>query len=256
MRNTPYADVNGILVDLFDHLKQILGERLVGLYLYGSLVTGDFDVEISDIDLLAVTTRDLGDTEFRRLHTMHDELAAAYSDWDGRIEVQYLSASGLRNFKTRRSPIGAISPGEPFHMKDAGIDWLINWYMVRDIGWVLYGPDPRTLIPPISREEFVAASRAQGMYWVDRVDQPQDRTWQSYVTLTMCRVLYACTKGEQSSKLHAAFWVQTQFPQWSPLIQNALVWRKGWQDEDVDHAATFPEAAAFIHFVVDAISST
>jgi hypothetical protein len=127
--------------------------------------------------------------------------------------------------------------------------------MVRDLGQVLYGPDPRTLIPPISREEFVAASRAQGMYWVDGADQPRDRTWQSYVTLTLCRVLYASTKGEQSSKVQAAFWVQTQFPQWASLIQNALVWRRGWQDEDVDQAATFAEAAAFIHFVVDTVSS-
>jgi hypothetical protein len=70
----------------------------------------------------------------------------------------------------------------------------------------------------------------------------------------MCRVLYACTKGEQASKVRAAHWVQTRYPQWTSLIQNALIWRKGWQEEDADHAATFPEAAAFVHFVVNAIS--
>ena len=255
MQITPYCDVDRILSDLLDHLKQILAENLVGLYLYGSLVTGDFDMEISDIDLLAVTSRDIDDVEFQRLHMMHNDLAATYPEWDGRIEVQYLSASALKTFKTQRSQVAAISPGEPFNIKDAGIDWLINWYLVRAHGVVLLGPNPQTLIPPISREEFILASRVQGTYWVECADQPQDRTWQSYVTLTMCRVLYACTNGEHASKNRAAQWVQTRFPQWTSLIQNALVWRKGWQDEDVDHAATFPEAARFIHFVVDRIAS-
>jgi predicted nucleotidyltransferase len=50
---TPYADVNQLLEQLLSSLQTILGKKLVGLYLYGSLVTGDFDHECSDIDLLA-----------------------------------------------------------------------------------------------------------------------------------------------------------------------------------------------------------
>jgi len=61
--------------------------------------------------------------------------------------------------------------------------------------------------------------------------------------------------GEQASKRQAAVWAQEQFSQWASLVQNALVWRKGWQEEGVDHAATFPDTVRFIHFATDRIAS-
>jgi predicted nucleotidyltransferase len=54
MTITPYADIDQLLVKLLANLQQILDNKLIGLYLYGSLVTGDFDTNRSDIDLLAV----------------------------------------------------------------------------------------------------------------------------------------------------------------------------------------------------------
>ncbi len=40
---TPYADINELLDQLLSRIQAILSERLIGLYLFGSLVTGDFD---------------------------------------------------------------------------------------------------------------------------------------------------------------------------------------------------------------------
>ena len=51
---TAYADINELLEILLTSMQKILGEKLVGLYLYGSLVIGDFDPAISDIDLFAL----------------------------------------------------------------------------------------------------------------------------------------------------------------------------------------------------------
>ena len=39
---TPYPEVNTVLLDLLSQLQAILGDRFVGLYLYGSLASGDF----------------------------------------------------------------------------------------------------------------------------------------------------------------------------------------------------------------------
>jgi len=49
---TPYADVNELLELLSSGIHKILPDKLLGLYLYGSLVTGDFDTQCSDIDSL------------------------------------------------------------------------------------------------------------------------------------------------------------------------------------------------------------
>lgn len=54
MKPTPYEDVNTLLGALLARIRSVLGINLVGVYLYGSLPSGDFDPDVSDIDLLAV----------------------------------------------------------------------------------------------------------------------------------------------------------------------------------------------------------
>ncbi|MEZ0537617.1 nucleotidyltransferase domain-containing protein [Caldicellulosiruptoraceae bacterium PP1] len=51
---TPYEDINHLLNSLLSRIQNIFGTKFLGFYLYGSLVWGDFDKDISDIDLLAV----------------------------------------------------------------------------------------------------------------------------------------------------------------------------------------------------------
>ncbi len=46
---TPYADVNAVLNELLTAVNSVLSEHFVGLYLYGSLASGDFNPETSDI---------------------------------------------------------------------------------------------------------------------------------------------------------------------------------------------------------------
>ena len=55
-RPTPYPDVNEVLNLLLTNVKGILRDQFVGMYLYGSLSSGDFNPETSDIDFLVVTT--------------------------------------------------------------------------------------------------------------------------------------------------------------------------------------------------------
>jgi|ERR1700730_2940970 len=92
---TPYADVNELIELLLSGIHKILGDKLLGLYLYGSLVTGDFDIQYSDIDLLAATSSDIDDEDFAHLQKMHADLATNHPKWDDRIEAAYLSANWL-----------------------------------------------------------------------------------------------------------------------------------------------------------------
>ncbi len=188
---------------------------------------------------------------------MHDDLVLQYPAWVDRIEVAYLSGEALKTFKSQNSRIAIISPGEPFHAKDAGKDWLMNWYLVREKGITLFGPSPTESIPPISKAEFIQAVRefyaGDWRGWINHTKMMRARKFQAYAILTLCRALYAFTKGEQASKKQAALWAATQFPQWSSLINNALLWRAQWRDENVDHEGTLPDTLTFIYFVVDQI---
>ena len=88
---TSYPDINSLLGELLARMQLALGPRLVGLYLYGSLVWGDFDRGCSDIDLLAATASLIDEAEFAQLKLMHDEVSGQYKDWEGRIEIAYVS---------------------------------------------------------------------------------------------------------------------------------------------------------------------
>ena len=53
-------------------IQKVFGERLVGLYLHGSMTTGDFDPGCSDLDLLAVLRSDPTEAEVLTLRSMHE----------------------------------------------------------------------------------------------------------------------------------------------------------------------------------------
>jgi hypothetical protein len=233
-------------------IRAVLGEKLVGLYLYGSLVWGGFEPETSDIDLLAALATEVDTRESDCLKRMHDRFAEQHPAWHDRIEVQYVSLEGMATFKHRASRIAAISPGEPFELKHVGRHWLLNWYSVREKGLALYGPPPTSIIAPISRDEFAESVREHALAWTDWVREQHRRKAQAYAILTMCRALYACQLGEQPSKPQAARWTQTQMPEWAGLIEDALAWRKA---EDIAGDDTYERTVAFVTAVSRRVAS-
>lgn len=245
---TPYHDINRILDFIIRGITDIFGENLVGLYLSGSLVLGDFDPKVSDIDLVAVLTSSVTDQEFKTLQAMHAKLVQKFKQWHDRIEVCYISVSALKHVKSRSNNIVNISPGEPFHRLKADKKWLMKWYLTREHSLTLFGPPPQTIIESISPEEFIKSVKNHAQFWQKWVYDMRSLKAQAYAILTMCRALYVCKHGEQVSKKQAALWVEKQFPQWFPLIQNALAWRKVKTDV-VNPQTSFPETVAFVNFI-------
>jgi L-rhamnose mutarotase/predicted nucleotidyltransferase len=250
---TPYPDVNQMLDRILAGTQKVLGSKLVGLYLYGSLVAGDFDLNISDIDLLAAVSDDIDEADFAALKQMHDDLVQNDRHWNNRLEIVYLSLHALKTFKTQTSRIAITSPGEPFHFKEAGNDYLMNWYIVREKGLTLFGPPPQVIIDPMSKEDFIEAVKGHLREWPEYIHEMQHLGGQAYAILTMCRALYIYRNGEQVSKRQAALWAQQDLPEWSSLIANALVWRTDYRASSVDPMATFPETSRFVYFVVNQI---
>jgi predicted nucleotidyltransferase len=44
-----------LVIDAVDGLQTVLDADWIGIYVFGSIVTGDFDEALSDIDIVAVT---------------------------------------------------------------------------------------------------------------------------------------------------------------------------------------------------------
>jgi hypothetical protein len=248
MTITLYPDIDLLLDELVRGICDVLGAQVAGVYLYGSLVTGDFDHVHSDIDLLTVTEGELSEAQFGGLDALHGAFVAAHPAWYDRIEIAYLSRRALQTFRTQASPIAIISPGEPFHFKEAGKDWLINWWVVRRQGVALVGPPPEEVIDPITDEEFQQAVREQVGEWKSYLYEMTRRKSLAYAVLTMCRALHAYVAGEQVCKQAAATWAAATYPQWGPLITDAWATRVAAEDEEVGHGPLFAETLRFVEF--------
>jgi len=255
MKPIPHKQVNDLLSSLLSNIQNVLGKKLVGVYLYGSATAGDFDPNLSDIDLLAAVETEITDKEFFELEKMHSDFVQKYPEWKDRIEVAYYSLHGLKTFKNERSQIVVISPGEPLNIHDAGHDWLINWYVIQENGIAFFGPHQSTLIPKISKDEYVEWVKKQTLLWRDRIDDFDQKTTTgsaAYAIYTMCRAMYAARYGQQASKKYAISWAQKEFPQWTSLLELAADWRnRQWHTKKEIVGSELPKVVEFVKFAIN-----
>lgn len=236
-----------VLNSLVTGLSGVLRDNLVGIYLYGSLVTEDFDAQVSDLDLVIATNRDLDDASFHSLNELHQQVILSYPAWDDKLELAYVSLDALRTFRERQSRIAIISPGEPFHQLEAGYDWLISWYMLRETGIALRGPDIASLIDPIEPAHYIEAVQSHIEAYRNNVKSANSKSNLSYIVLTTARGLYTVLRGEPTSKVKAAAWAVRAFPKWARLISQALRWRVNPQSDSLSVDDIRPCVAAFVN---------
>jgi hypothetical protein len=215
------------LAELTSLLMSELGGRLIGLYLFGSLASGTFHDGKSDLDLFAVITREVEEGEqFDALASLHTAFVSAHPAWTERIEVGYVSHAVLQSFtEVPSGRIAAISPGEPFHLREVGTGWLLNWYTVCTQGEILAGPPPLEVGPVISASTFKRAVADQLGEWKDIVRTPSVAyvpAQQGYIVVTLCRALYTLATGKQTSKEAAVAWAAEQYPEWAAFVEAGL----------------------------------
>jgi len=245
-----FSNVSAVLDQLITGLRSILREDLVGVYLYGSLITGDFLPSVSDIDLVVVLKEALNQARFEELHQLHQEVTGRRPEWDDRLELAYIAQSALRTFRSQSSIIGIISPGEPFHLVSAGDDWLISWYPLRENGVALFGPPVQSLVEPIAVEDYLRAVHEHITSYRALVAETSDRQFLSYIVLTVARGLYTLHHGMPTSKIKAAAWARQRNPQWSDLLEIALALRADASHEAPSTPQLRADVEAFVAFML------
>ena len=231
-------------------IQEALGSNLVGVYLRGSIVMGDFDPETSDLDFFTVTEHPVSDAEFAALNALHVRLGQIANRYGDQLEGPYIHRSAVRRYEPgQRHP--TIARGEALGWSEHGHNWLLERWTVREHGITLFGPDPKTLIDPISSEELRAAVRTRLNDWVDYANDPDDPGWQgprggmAYAVETMCRAMCSLASGELPSKRRAVEWALETLPEpWRSTVERSQIWRT---DDTVD-PEIIPEVKRFIHW--------
>jgi hypothetical protein len=234
---TPDAEVNRLLLVMLTQIQTILDQCFIGFYLYGSLSLGDFDPSCSDIDFLIVTTEPLSEAMLAHLRDMHEVLASSGLPYARRLEGSYIPREALRRYDPNNTHHPTIGTDRPFQIGRHDRNWVIEYAIVREHGAIVWGPPPHTLIDPISSQQLREAVCQQLRdVWQSRMN---DRVWlrsrhyQAFAILTFCRAFYTLHHAIPVSKPQAAAWAQTVYPQWKPIIEQALAWRSQHEDDDL-----------------------
>ena len=234
-------EIEALLWKFLSEVKTILGNRLVGMYVFGSLASGDFNPETSDIDFVVVTDADLPQEMLEPLEAMYQDLIASNHDWGRRLEGSFLPQHVFQDFNPDHKMYPSISVGGDFGLDSKGIEEAIQRYMLREDGIVLTGPSPKSFIDPVRPEDLQQATLdiLHG-WWEPQLNDPfrlTDREYQAYAVVTMCRMLYTLKHGAVVSKPVSAIWaINNLDPKWKPLIERAVAWEPGDGIDDLEQS--------------------
>lgn len=144
-----YCDIDKLLDRLCRRLSARLGTDLVGLYLHGSLTTGDFHPRYSDIDLLAVVQARPDDQARHVVDTLVRELSgdvAVAAD----VDLEWVTTDDL----VSADPLEPPRPGNLLTFATAP---QLMRYALRGRGRAITGPPVRTLVPEVPWPDYKAA---------------------------------------------------------------------------------------------------
>ena len=159
-------DVAALLGWLRDRLAA--RQDVVGVYVYGSLVTGDYSPAASDIDVVVLVQREPGQVTTRELTELHTALAATGGP-AGQLHCLYVAA-------------GSASDAErlcTYWFGDRMTQWqmkLLTQAELASAGVALYGPWPPPGIKPVPVAAIQAAVHEEITGYWRRISR-QRRLW-------------------------------------------------------------------------------
>ncbi|MET9499359.1 aminoglycoside adenylyltransferase domain-containing protein [Streptomyces sp. NPDC006552] len=243
------VSVRRLLPDLLTAVAPVVGERMVGVWLYGSAATGSFERGVSDVDVLIGVDGDLGPASGESgAGTRPGPPSPGGSAADNRpglgvAEVRAVEARVLRahpGFRDRLDltlpaealaggllePLLVLSPGEPAHLARVLPRWALTRALVRATGLTLAGRPAREALAPAEPQELRTALIDSVAGLRDWAPDVRHRGGHAYLVLTACRALRTLTTGELADKAQAAQWAAGRWPRLRPLLEAALAWRR------------------------------
>ena len=224
-------DVQALLSQLLAEQQAILGANLLGLYLRGSLVSGDFDADTSDVDALCVTETILSAAEFEELAAMHLRLAASPNRYARELELAYLPRAAARSWQPGELWPTLYRGSGVLEWQPHGENWVLERWAILNGDSTFYGPPPATLFEPVSAGQVRRAVLHRLSDWHAFALTPDDAGWghrghAAYAAETACRMLHTLSTGELGSKPAAVRWALLALPDpWRGLVKRSQDWK-------------------------------
>ncbi len=227
------------LQDYLQRLQSAAPDLLLGVYLHGSTTYDAFCEQVSDIDMLVVTTRTCNTEDLAHLRQIHADLRITWPRQ--KLEVSYIPKADCSLPQAEPRPPHPYHHQDPYHEEgvffDSGIFdfnsplWSANlWWMVKTRGIALLGPEPDMLGIRTSATDIVATSRyLVESYWPEWT-QPGKKLLQlrlafdvDWIVFGTLRTYYTLSERDITSKLGAAEYGLGHLPKrWHWLIKDTM----------------------------------
>jgi predicted nucleotidyltransferase len=222
---TPYTELNAVLHELVACVTQTLGDNLIGAYLQGSFAVGDFD-QHSDVDFVIAVRDERSEAEVAELQRVHARIYGLESEWARHLEGSYFPGAILRSGERCGEPLWYLDHGSKRLIRSDHCNTLVVRSVVRERGITLAGPNPTTLVNPISVTALRAEISNTMRTWANEIFEHQERYrnrfYQGYIVLNYSRMLHDLVRGRPGSKREGAAWAKaTLGTDWSALIDRA-----------------------------------
>lgn len=223
-----YPHINNFLARVKDDLQALLPDTLLGIYVWGSLVTNSYQEGLSDIDVLIVLRSDVDDKTISHLKKWADtvlqqEVYAAKLDAVFIAQEYINSGDGttsqgcLEFWKGQVQKTGNCLGDNPLVLD-----------MIRKTGVCLVGPAAQEVIEPISGEKINNALQKE-LHAIQNGLQKHfdDLGWRYYAISTLCRIAYTYEMRDYVAKKEALLWYRNHAPAHVSLIDSALAYHDG-----------------------------
>ncbi len=214
-------EIQSLLSLYVNLLKCKFGDDLVGVYVYGSVATGYFNKEYSDIDFMTVINRNLNTDDVDIIQTIHRKLNKS-SSYGYLLEGEYVNFNDIKDgMPAGQYPYFAFGEYQGYvNLKS------FAWFQLRERGIACYGSDFCDLAGSISWDEVRTELLDRlNNYWPEKINWKVlffDR-WLSLVILSVCRVYYALEKKSTISKGGGGEFALSKLDsEWIPIIREAL----------------------------------
>ncbi len=142
----PYPELRKVLNAFVDEITTELGENLVGIYLVGSIASGDFDLD-SDVDFLVVTKAELTEADMKLLQDIQIKIHDMDCYPAKHLEGSYISIGDLNDPSTvgNKKLYYFDNGSTAYELSTHDNQWHVRW-ILRERGITLAGPKPETIL--------------------------------------------------------------------------------------------------------------
>jgi hypothetical protein len=211
--------------EVTERLRAALGEKLVGVYLHGSAVLGDFIRERSDVDVVAVSDGRLSDHE---RNEVAEKLSSESLPCPARgLELHVVDGGTLEELVEAPPPFelhiataadrvvaGSGQGGDP--------DLMMHYAVLHERGATMAGPPASEIFPGVSGATLVQEFAGE-LRWALKHASP------AYQVLNACRAWRFLDEGVLTSKLAGAAWARERVED-PALIDSAIEHRRAESD--------------------------